>query len=112
MRRADVRVQARPAGYLVEQERGRRYSFTYLDDYSGPPVSLAMPVRPDSYEFTRFPPFFDGLLPEGVMLDALLRGEKLDRDDLLGQLLAVGADMVGAVTVEPAAAVGPADTTE
>jgi len=112
MRKAVVRVQARPAGFLVEQERGRRYSFTYLDDYTGPPVSLAMPVRPDSYEFTRFPPFFDGLLPEGVMLDALLRGEKLDRDDLLGQLLAVGADMVGAVTVRPGDTIGPSETVQ
>lgn len=101
MRKALISVQAAPTGSLIEHERGRRYTFIYLADYDGPPVSLAMPVRRDPYEFTQFPPFFDGLLPEGIMLDALLRRQKLDRDDFFGQLLAVGADMVGAVTAAP-----------
>ena len=33
------------------------------------------------------------------MLDGLLRQRKIDRDDLFGQLVAVGEDVVGAVTV-------------
>jgi serine/threonine-protein kinase HipA len=58
-----------------------------------------MPVRPEPYRFNGFPPFFDGLLPEGFQLEALLRQAKLDRHDYLGQLLQVGSDMVGSVTV-------------
>jgi len=34
-------------------------------------------------------------------LEALLRAVKLDRHDHFAQLLAVGRDLVGAVTVEP-----------
>ncbi|MFT5516934.1 MAG: serine/threonine-protein kinase HipA [Rhodothermales bacterium] len=60
-----------------------------------------MPVRNEPYRFDRFPAFFDGLLPEGWQLDALLRARKLDRTDYMGQLLSVGADTVGDVTVEP-----------
>jgi serine/threonine-protein kinase HipA len=40
------------------------------------------------------------LLPEGGQLEALLRIRKLDRQDLFGQLLAVGQDVVGSLRVE------------
>jgi len=104
MRAADVFVHDRLAGLLVEDEQGRAYAFAYAPGYDGPPVSLTMPVREAPYRFDRFPPFFDGLLPEGWQLEALLKRAKLDRHDRMGQLLAVGADTVGAVTVLPARA--------
>ena len=58
-----------------------------------------MPVSRRDHPFDRFPPFFEGLLPEGEMLEGLLRQRKLDREDMFGQLLAVGEEVVGAVTV-------------
>jgi len=88
------------AGYLTESEDGKTYRFQYDADYSGPPISLTMPVRPEPYLFDEFPPFFDGLLPEGFQLEALLRLKKIDRNDKFGQLLIIGADTVGAVTVK------------
>lgn len=100
MRRAIVRVNGLRAGVLAEEEPGRLYTFEYDDDYGVTPVSLTMPLSTRTYTFDRFPPFFDGLLPEGVQLDSLLRLRKLDRTDYLGQLIIVGADLVGAVTVE------------
>ena len=101
MREALVRVHGVAAAVLTESVDRREYRFVYLDDYQGPPVSLALPLTMGPFVFDRFPPFFDGLLPEGAQLEALLRAVKLDREDCLGQLLAVGADLVGAVTVEP-----------
>ena len=86
------------AGWLERHEAGR-FVFRYLETYSGPPVSLSMPVARREHSFDCFPPFFEGLLPEGTMLEGLLHQRKLDRDDLFGQLLAVGENMVGAVTV-------------
>ncbi len=86
------------AGTLEEQTSGS-WIFRYDPDYSGPPVSLSMPVASIEHRFEAFPPFFEGLLPEGDQLEGLLRQRKIDRNDLLSQLLAVGADMVGAVTV-------------
>ncbi len=100
MKRAKVLVDRQLAGELQEVQRGKHYRFVYLESYQGPSVSLEMPIVQKVYEFDRFPPFFEGLLPEGVMLDGLLRQTKLDRDDLMGQLLAVGEDVVGNVTIE------------
>ncbi|MBM4130220.1 toxin HipA [bacterium] len=102
MREALVLVHGRPAARLREEAERRRYELAYDPDYDGPPVSLALPRRSEPYLFEGFPPFFDGLLPEGAQLEALLRASKLDRQDLLGQLLAVGRDLVGAVSVAPA----------
>ena len=99
MRKAKVLVHGIFAGILSEENRNK-FSFDYDQKYKGPPVSLALPVREESYEFLSFPPFFDGLLPEGDMLAGLLRHRKLDKNDFLGQLIAVGEDLVGAVTVQ------------
>jgi len=99
MRKARVMVNGVLAGILEEVEMGH-YQFHYAPHYQGAPVSLALPLTDNIYRFTKFPPFFEGLLPEGMMLDALLRKYKLDKNDYFGQLLCVGQDMVGAVTVE------------
>lgn len=100
-RMAKVFVHDVPAGLLKENDKGSRYSFSYLPDYAGPPVSLTMPLKNETYIFREFPPFFDGLLPEGVQLESLLRRKKIDKKDYFSQLLAVGSDMVGSVTVYP-----------
>ena len=101
MRKVNVFQQGLLAGKLEEQARGH-YSFTYEPSYTGEPVSLTLPVRDAAYEFDRFPPVFEGLLPEGRLLEALLRQQKIDRGDLLTQLLLVGGDVVGSLTLEAA----------
>lgn len=102
MRKADVFMHNVHAGVLEEITPRTAFRFTYDLDYDGPPVSLATPVGPEPYEYDAFPPFLEGLLPEGYNLEALLRALKIDRQDLFSQLLAVGTDMVGAVTVREA----------
>jgi serine/threonine-protein kinase HipA len=99
MRKADVFMQGIKAGILEEIEKGKKYLFQYDDRYTGLPISLTMPVAKRKYEFNTFPTFFEGLLPEGIQLEGLLRIRKIDRDDYFSQLMAVGEDMVGAVTV-------------
>jgi serine/threonine-protein kinase HipA len=96
---AYVYVNGIKAGTLEELE-GRQYKFTYIANYQGAPVSLTMPLTNKVYDFDLFPPFFEGLLPEGVMLEALLRKYKIDKNDYFGQLIVVGQDVVGAVTIE------------
>ncbi|OGQ45887.1 MAG: toxin HipA [Deltaproteobacteria bacterium RIFCSPLOWO2_02_FULL_46_8] len=99
MRQAKIFVHGKEAGYLKELDN-KKYSFTYLDDYTGHPVSLSMPIEKKVYAFDSFPPFFDGLLPEGFQLEALLKKHKIDRRDYFTQLVTVGGDLVGAVTAE------------
>jgi serine/threonine-protein kinase HipA len=100
MRKAKVFVNGIFAGTLNEITKGTHYRFIYDENYHDEPVSLLMPVKNKSFEYATFPPFFDGLLPEGMQLEALLKGAKIDADDLLGQLIAVGHDLVGNVTIE------------
>lgn len=100
MKIANVFVNGLFAGELQEIERGRRYQFVYKKGYQGPSVSLTMPTDQLIYSFDRFPPFFEGLLPEGMMLEGLLKQTKIDRNDLMAQIIAVGRDLVGNVTVE------------
>jgi serine/threonine-protein kinase HipA len=100
MRKADIYMHNVFTGTLIEVDE--TYHFQYLESYKGPPISLTMPVQKDAYEFDRFTPLFDGLLPEGVQLEGLLSASNLDRTNYMGQLMIVGQDLVGAVTVQEA----------
>lgn len=99
MKRANVFVDGILAGELQEIQRGKHYRFVYADKYAGASVSLEMPTTKLVYDYDRFPPFFEGLLPEGMMLEGLLRQTKIDRNDLMAQITTVGGDLVGNVTV-------------
>jgi serine/threonine-protein kinase HipA len=103
MRRAEVRMHDRPAGILEELEDS--YRFTYLPDYlqspEAMPVSLSLPLRPQPFEDKRLFPFFDGLIPEGWLLEIAERTWKLDPRDRMGLLLTCCRDCIGAVGVVP-----------
>jgi serine/threonine-protein kinase HipA len=97
IRVANVYVHDKFAATFTQEDN--HYTLKYDPDYVGPPISLTLPVTNVSYTFDTFPAFFDGVLPEGPQLEALLKLAKLDRHDYFGQLLTVGRDLVGAVTV-------------
>ena len=100
MRRANVYVKGIEAGILSEIKQGVEYIFEYNEGYDGLEVSRTMLTSQRKYTFTKFPPFFEGLLPEGIQLEGLLKLNKIDRTDLFSQLMAAGEDLVGAVTVK------------
>jgi serine/threonine-protein kinase HipA len=99
MRKAEVYQQGTFAGILEELDHDR-YRFTYVPGYGGQRISLAVPIRDAPYEFDKFPPVFEGLLPEGVPLEAMLRQYKIDKKDLFKQLVTVGEDVVGSLTIK------------
>ncbi len=99
MRKANVKIHDIQAAVLTEHNP-KHYVFQYDFGYEGYPISLTMPVIKQPYEFESFPPFFDGLLPEGIQLEGLLKKHKIDKIDYFSQLLVAGKDLVGAVTVE------------
>lgn len=80
-------------------------------EYLGPPragraasVSWSLPVAERDAVTTTggaVPPFFAGLLPEGVRLGAVVSSTKTSMDDHLTLLLAVGTDTIGDVRVVP-----------
>jgi serine/threonine-protein kinase HipA len=98
--RAAIHQHGRLAGHLRSADPGSGgWTFTYDGGYDGPPVSLTLPLQEAPYDFDRFPAFLEGLLPEGPQLEALLRIHKIDRHDAFRQLVTVGGDLVGSLTV-------------
>jgi serine/threonine-protein kinase HipA len=59
-----------------------------------------MSISQRKYCYNSFPTFFDGLLPEGLMLEGLLKNTTINPDDYFSQLITVGGNFVGTVTVE------------
>jgi len=103
MRKANVYMQKTLAGILVEDENG--YSFTYDPEYlqspGSKPVSLTLPLQSEPYRSKTMIPFFDGLIPEGWLLDIAQKNWKLNARDRMGLLLACCRDCIGAVSIEP-----------
>lgn len=91
------------AGWLTRDDQG--YSFLYADDYLGSvdaePVSLTLPLQKTPFTNTVLFPFFDGLIPEGWLLDIAEKNWKLNARDRMGLLMACCKDCIGAVSVYP-----------
>lgn len=100
-RTAEVFAQNVLAGEISETDDG--YKFTYDPQYlkSANPLaaSLTLPLQEEAYESTTLFPFFDGLIPEGWLLDAVSRNWKIDRNDRFGLLLAACRDCIGDVSI-------------
>ncbi len=102
MRKAAIKIEGQLAGWLTQDEKG--YHFVYDDAYASRPnarpVSLTLPVRVAPYTSNVLFPFFDGLIPEGWLLDIAEKNWKLNSRDRMGLLLACCKDCIGAVSVE------------
>ncbi|KVV16428.1 HipA N-terminal domain-containing protein [Flavobacterium sp. TAB 87] len=99
MRKAIVFVHGKRAGILTEIA-SNEYHFEYDENYEGEVVSLTMPVSHKKYCYKSLSPFFEGLLPEGTMLEGFLRVSKIDKNDCFSQLVTKGNNLVGTVTVK------------
>lgn len=60
-----------------------------------------MPVTKGVYSEKRLFPFFEGLIPEGWLLDIASTNWKINKNDRMGLLLACCKSCIGAVSVEP-----------
>lgn len=103
MRKAEIYLRDRLAGTLEEHDRG--YRFSYASDYltldDATAVSLSLPLQVEPFEDKRLFPFFDGLIPEGWLLNIAETTWKLDPRDRMGLLLACCCDCIGAVSIIP-----------
>ena len=103
MKTAEIRIHDQAAGRLTQDENG--YHFQYYTAYlSGPspiPVSLTLPLQATPFNSNVLFPFFDGLIPEGWLLDIAEKNWKLNARDRMGLLLACCKDCIGAVSVHP-----------
>ena len=103
-RTAYVYVRETFAGTLKETDFG--YSFIYDDDYleseNPTAVSLTLPIQAEEYTSKTLFAFFDGLIPEGWLLDIVSRNWKIDRKDRFGLLLVACKDPIGNVQIKEA----------
>ena len=102
-RRASILYNDVIAGILTETDDG--YTFTYENAYIENPeamaISLTLPLQSEPFREKYLFPFFDGLIPEGWLLDIAYRSWKIDARDRMGLLLACCKDCIGMVSVMP-----------
>jgi len=100
-RRADIFVHESKAGVLEETETGYRFQYdpNYLFIKKAEPVSLTLPLQQEPYESPVLFPFFDGLIPEGWLLDVVEEIWKVNPKDRMGLLLVSCRDTIGHVSV-------------
>ena len=103
MKQANVYVNNSLAGILTEDDLG--YEFRYYSDYlkseGANAVSLTMPLSVKPYRDKVLFPFFDGLIPEGWLLDIAEQSWKISARDRFSLLLACCKDCIGNVSVIP-----------
>ncbi len=89
------------AGLVWEDENG--YSFQYDEDYLHHPVygdiSRTLPLRAEVFTDKNMLPFFDGLIPEGWLLQIAIDNWKLNPRDRMRLLLTICKDCIGDVSI-------------
>ena len=100
-RKGYVYIQNHYAGIIEETEDG--YAFSYTSEYLQRPdavaASITLPLRDDAYEAAILFPFFDGLIPEGWLLDVVSHNWKINANDRFGLLLLACKDCIGDVCI-------------
>jgi serine/threonine-protein kinase HipA len=102
VRKAAVKVGTQLAGWLVQDEQGYHFTYDkiYLQQSQPKPVSLTLPLQEAPFSAKVLFPFFDGLIPEGWLLDIARENWKLNPRDRFGLLLVCCKDCIGNISVE------------
>ncbi len=90
-------------GKYTQDETGYHFNYSeeYLNSEGVEPISQTIPLQKAPHHSLTMLPFFDGLIPEGWMLDIAVKNWKLDPRDRMGLLLLCCKDTIGAVSIEP-----------
>ena len=101
LRQCSVYVREQFAGTLQETDEGYRfeYDWDYLKSDGASPVSLTFPLSNEPYTSHTLFPFFDGLIPEGWLLNVVSRNWKIDQKDRFGLLMVACHDCIGCVSI-------------
>jgi serine/threonine-protein kinase HipA len=104
MRQAIIKYNNIQAGVLRELDTGEYqflYDEFYIQNYPDLPITFQMPISANPYRSKRLFPFFDGLIPEGWLLNIAAESWKINKNDRMGLLLACCQNAIGAVSVHP-----------
>ena len=92
---------------VIDRPDARRMLLTYTEaaiaryGLGAPLLSVRLLVRPERYTRGEVRPFLEGLLPEGVMRDAIASRLNVVATDTYGLLAEIGADCAGALIIIP-----------
>jgi serine/threonine-protein kinase HipA len=91
------------AGLLTENEEGYFfvYESQYLENPNSKPVSLTLPLQKAAFQSKILFPFFDGLIPEGWLLNIAIDNWKINPRDRFGLLLSMCRDCIGCISIIP-----------
>lgn len=94
MKRGKVYLHNQLAGLLVEDENGFTFQYDekFLKQSNAQCVSLTLPLTDKPYKNNVLFPFFDGLIPEGWLLDIAEKNWKINQRDRMSLLLACCKD--------------------
>lgn len=103
MKKAKVYLDGTLAGVITENDQGYefRYNSDYLKSDSARAVSLTLPLTDVPYRDNVLFPFFDGLIPEGWLLDIAEHNWKISSRDRFSLLMACCKDCIGNVSIIP-----------
>ena len=104
MRQGKVYYKDHLAGIVTETNEGEyvfQYDDQYVKDYPNDFITFTMPVTGKPYTEKRLFPFFEGLIPEGWLLDIASENWRINKNDRMGLLLACCRNCIGAVSVNP-----------
>lgn len=82
---------------IIEKQVDGSYVFTYEEN--APAVSLTLPRTELKYQSEELFPFFDGLIPEGWLLNLVQKNWKIPKNDRMTLLLTTCQDCIGAAHV-------------
>lgn len=101
MRQAKVYYKDFLAGTIAEDDDGYifQYDKKYLEKKDPKPVSLTLPLSSNPYRDKVLFPFFDGLIPEGWLLNIAITNWKINPRDRFGLLITLCKDCIGCVSV-------------
>jgi len=104
MRRAEIHYKDSIAGILTETDEGEyvfQYEETYVKEHPKEFITFTMPVSNQAYTDNRLFSFFEGLIPEGWLLEIASKNWKINPNDRMGLLMACCQNCIGAVSVVP-----------
>jgi len=104
MRAAEIFYHDMLAGILTETDEGHfifQYDEKYVVEHPEQFLTFTMPVTKYPYHDKYLFPFFEGLIPEGWLLDVAKTHYKINPNDRMGLLLACCQNCIGAVSVKP-----------
>ncbi len=104
MRKGKVYYKEHFAGIVMETNDGEylfQYDKDFVNEHPTEFITFTMPVTDKPYRDNRLFPFFEGLIPEGWLLDIASKSWKINKNDRMGLLLACCRNCIGAVSVLP-----------